>query len=66
MSDKKASGGKYIVLPEKGEGNFANFHHEDWFAGEKNTRTQRKQWGTLWMMLGSRASRGAEAPQLQR
>jgi SSS family solute:Na+ symporter len=44
--------------PEKGEGNFANFHHEDWFAGEKNTRTQRNQWGTLWMMLGSRVSRG--------
>jgi len=40
--------------PEKGEGNFANFHHEDWLAGEKNKRTQRRQWGTLWMMRGRR------------
>ena len=34
----------------KGEGNFGNFHHEDWFAGEKNKRTNLKQWGTLVMM----------------
>ncbi|MGQ9731910.1 MAG: hypothetical protein ACUVX8_11650 [Candidatus Zipacnadales bacterium] len=39
---------------EKGEGNFGNFHHEDWFAGEKNKRTLKKQWGTLWMMKGPR------------
>jgi SSS family solute:Na+ symporter len=36
---------------EKGKGNFGNFHHEDWFAGEKDTRTQLRQWGTLWMMV---------------
>jgi SSS family solute:Na+ symporter len=35
---------------EKGEGNFGNFHHEDWFAGAKNVRTQLRHWGTLWMM----------------
>jgi len=35
-----------------GEGNFGNFHHEDWFAGEKITRTHVEQWGTLWMMRG--------------
>jgi solute:Na+ symporter, SSS family len=35
---------------EKGEGYFGHFHHEDWFAGEKDTRTQLRQWGTLWMM----------------
>ena len=40
--------------PEKGEGNFGNFHHEDWFTGEKNKRTWRRQWGTLWMMHGPR------------
>jgi SSS family solute:Na+ symporter len=40
--------------PEKGDGNFANFHHEDWFAGDKDTRTQKRQWGTLWMMKGPR------------
>ena len=33
-----------------GEGNFGNFHHEDWFAGEKNKRTQVKQWGSLRLM----------------
>ncbi|HYZ87594.1 MAG TPA: hypothetical protein VE621_24475 [Bryobacteraceae bacterium] len=35
---------------EKGEGYFANFHHEDWLAGNKDTRTQLREWGTLWMM----------------
>lgn len=35
---------------EKGEGNFGNFHHEDWFSGAKNVRTQLRHFGTLWMM----------------
>lgn len=35
---------------DKGKGNFGNFHHEDWFAGEKNKRTNVKQWGTLRLM----------------
>ena len=35
---------------EKGKGNFGNFHHEDWFAGARNVRTQLRHWGTLWMM----------------
>lgn len=39
--------------PEKGVGNFGNFHHEDWFAGEKNKRTNLRQWGTLRMMPGN-------------
>lgn len=34
----------------KGDGNFGNFHHEDWFAGEKNKRTNLRQWGTLVLM----------------
>jgi solute:Na+ symporter, SSS family len=34
---------------ERGAGNFGNFHHEDWFAGAKNVRTQLRHWGTLWM-----------------
>ena len=34
---------------EKGEGNFGNFLHEDWFAGKKNKRTNISQWGTLRM-----------------
>lgn len=34
---------------ERGNGNFGNFHHEDWLAGDKNTRTQLRQWGTLWI-----------------
>lgn len=34
---------------EKGAGNFGHFHHEDWFAGAKNVRTQLRQWGTLWI-----------------
>ena len=40
---------------EKGTGNFGNFHHEDWFAGEKNKRTNLRQWGTLRLMPGNRS-----------
>lgn len=36
--------------PEKGTGNFGNFHHEDWFAGRKDKRTQLREWGTLRLM----------------
>ena len=32
-----------------GTGNFGNFHHEDWFAGAKDVRTQLRYWGTLWI-----------------
>ncbi len=39
---------------ERGEGNFANFHHEDWWTGEVNKRTLKRQWGTLWLMHGPR------------
>lgn len=39
---------------EKGAGNFANFHHEDWWAGHKNTRTQLRDWGTLWIRTATR------------
>jgi solute:Na+ symporter, SSS family len=40
--------------PEKGTGNFAQFHHEDWWAGEKDRRTWPKQWGTLVLHPGRR------------
>jgi solute:Na+ symporter, SSS family len=40
--------------PEKGAGNFANFHHEDWFAGHPQRRTQLREWGTLWIRTGKR------------
>ena len=38
-------------LDEKqtGAGNFGNFHHEEWFAGAKDIRTQLRNWGTLWI-----------------
>ena len=32
---------------KKGEGNFGNFHHEDWWSGAKDIRTQLRTWGTL-------------------
>jgi SSS family solute:Na+ symporter len=38
-----------LDTPERGAGNFGGFHHEDWFAGVKNLRTNLKQWGTLWI-----------------
>jgi len=34
----------------RGSGNFGDFHHEEWFAGAKDTRTQLRQWGTLWII----------------
>ncbi|MCX7599088.1 MAG: hypothetical protein N2512_09510, partial [Armatimonadetes bacterium] len=37
---------------EKGAGNFGNFHHEDWLAGRKNTRTNKIEWGSLWIFPG--------------
>lgn len=39
---------------ERGTGNFGNFHHEDWFAGAKNIRTNVEQWGTLWIRTGGK------------
>lgn len=39
---------------EKGAGNFGNFHHEDWWAGAKDVRTQLRHWGTLWIRTGTR------------
>ena len=42
---------------ERGAGNFGHFRHEDWFAGAKNTRTQLRQWGTLWIRTSQRPAR---------
>jgi len=39
---------------ERGQGNFGNFHHEDWWAGAKNVRTQLRHFGTLWIMKDRR------------
>ena len=32
---------------ERGAGNFGNFHHEQWWAGAPETRTQKNNFGTL-------------------
>lgn len=42
---------------ERGVGNFGNFHHEDWLAGEKNKRTNLRQWGTLRLMAGDKMTK---------
>jgi solute:Na+ symporter, SSS family len=39
---------------EKGAGNFGNFHHEDWWAGVKDKRTQLRHWGTIWIRSAKR------------
>jgi SSS family solute:Na+ symporter len=39
---------------ERGKGNFGNFHHEDWWTGAKGTRTQLRQFGTLWIRTRTR------------
>jgi glucose/arabinose dehydrogenase len=43
-----------IDEPERGEGNFGNFHHEHWWTGERDKRTWLKQWGTMVVMPGGR------------
>jgi solute:Na+ symporter, SSS family len=55
MGDRKM--GLNIALgdldkPEDGTGNFGNFHHEEWFAGHPKTRTDLRDWGTLWIHPG--------------
>ncbi len=39
---------------EDGQGNFGNFHHEDWLSGHKNTRTELRDWTTLTLHAGPR------------
>ena len=39
---------------ERGVGNVYHFHHEDWWSGGKDTRTQLNNFGTLWLMPGRR------------
>lgn len=39
---------------DRSPGNPYRFHHEDWWAGEKNFPTQLKHWGTLWIMAKPR------------
>jgi acetyl esterase/lipase len=46
---------------ERGAGNFGHFHHEDWFSGAKNTRTQLRQWGTLWIRTSRMPARRSPA-----
>jgi glucose/arabinose dehydrogenase len=43
-----------IDEPERGEGNFGNFHHEHWWTGERDKRTWLKQWGTMIMVPGGK------------
>ena len=41
-------------VDESGQPNFGRFHHEDWWAGHKNTRTNLKDFGTLWIRTRAR------------
>ena len=47
---------------ETGKGNFGNFHHEQWWAGVKDLRTQKQYWGTLWLMGKERKAEGPPVP----
>jgi SSS family solute:Na+ symporter len=38
--------------PEDGKENWGNFHHENWWSGEKDKRTWLKQWGTMTLYGG--------------
>lgn len=46
---------------QKGAGNFGHFHHEDWFAGAKDVRTQLRNWGTLWIRVGAKPASRSQA-----
>ena len=39
-----------LDTPEKGNGNFVNVHHEQWWAGARHTRTHKNNFGTLRLM----------------
>jgi SSS family solute:Na+ symporter len=39
-----------IDTPEAGRSNFGNFHHEQWWAGARHTRTHKNNFGTLRLM----------------
>ena len=42
-----------VDQPERGDAQFG-FHHEQWLSGTRDNRTKLSQFGTLWMMHGSR------------
>jgi SSS family solute:Na+ symporter len=39
-----------LDTPQMGAGNFGHFHHEQWWAGAKHTRTHKNNFGTLRLM----------------
>ena len=39
-----------LDLPKDGRGNYGLFHHEQWWAGARGTRTQKDNFGTLRLM----------------
>ena len=39
---------------ESGAGNFGSFHHEEWFAGDPQRRTELREWGTLRIHASAR------------
>lgn len=43
-----------IDTPDKGNGNFGHFHHEQWFSGDPKRRTELREWGTLRMHASRR------------
>ena len=47
-------------IGDGGKPNFGGFHHEDWWTGAKDTRTNLREFGTLWI-LTQRPSRPTTA-----
>jgi solute:Na+ symporter, SSS family len=46
-----------LDTPESGAGNFGHFHHEEWFAGDPQKRTELREWGTLRLHTGRKPGR---------
>ncbi|MEG3768450.1 sodium:solute symporter family transporter [Alteromonas sp. 14N.309.X.WAT.G.H12] len=38
--------------PQDGEGNWGNFHHENWLSGERHKHTSLNQWATMYLYGG--------------
>ncbi|MBV8707461.1 MAG: hypothetical protein JO028_09745 [Acidobacteriaceae bacterium] len=43
-----------VDTPEKGAGNFAHFHHEEWLTGDPKRRTELREWGILRLHASQR------------
>lgn len=54
-----------LDLAKDGEQNWGNFHHENWWAGERHKHTSLNQWGTMILHGGFKQPAAKPAPTNQ-